>query len=63
MLILTLSDDKGKDSVYLLPLCLKSPRCQIGLLHIVCHTQLMFFTYNIIYYPFPLSNTITRITE
>ena len=29
MLILRLSDDKVKDSVYLLPLCLKSPRCQM----------------------------------
>ena len=29
MLILTLSDDKGKDSVYLLPLYFKSPRCQM----------------------------------
>ena len=29
MLILTLSDDEGKDSVYLLPLYFKSPRCQM----------------------------------
>ena len=64
MLILRLSDDKVKDSVYLLPLCLISPRCQIwSATYSDGHTQLNFFTDYIIYYPFPLSNTITRIIE